>query len=124
MSPKFGVSHDYDLLANAEPSAHKQPVCVVCEQETTYRWSDYSGEAMCGHCGCTYQLKWGGEEREAEGNYPYLNLKQEWVPILRDYYQKTKQFTYLGMTISGAGRDGLKAFYAWVDEHHPEMATS
>lgn len=116
--PKAGILHDYDLMANAEPTARGN-VCVVCDADPIrYQWSDYSGEAMCTRCGTPYQLKWGGEKKEAEGAYPYLNLREEWVPIVREYHAETGRFTYLGM---GFGKPGFREFIEWARERHPEM---
>ncbi len=117
-SAKAGILHDYDLMANAEPSAHDH-VCVVCGMAPiVYQWSDYHGEAMCCQCGTPYQLKAGSEKQKAEGKYPYLNLREVFVPVVREYYKETRCFTYLG---SGFDRPGFRAFYEWVEAHHPEL---
>lgn len=119
MRAKQGILHDYDLMANREPSASEQ-TCVVCgDSPMSFQWSDYHGEGMCRKCGTPYQLKAGGEKREAEGAYPYLNLAEEWVPIVREYHQETGRWVYLGM---GIGRKpGLREFDAWCQERHPAM---
>lgn len=119
---KHGVLHDYDLMANAEEAARKGNTCAVCgDSPVTYQWSDYSGEAMCCKCGTPYQLKWGSDEQKAKGEYPYLNLKKEWVPIVREYHEQTGRFTCLGMMMGPC--PGMDEFADWVDVHHPEMAT-
>ena len=116
---KPGIINDYDLMANAEPSAHGQ-VCVVCDANpVTYQWADYSGQAMCTRCGTPYQLKWGSDEQQAEGAYPYLDLKEEWVPIVREYWEETRLFACLGTMLGRA--PGKSAFFAWVEKSHPEM---
>ena|SRR5690606_6493083 len=103
---------------HGEPAARGQS-CVTCGADpVAYQWSDYSGEAMCVKCGTPYQLKWGSDEQRAEGAYPYLNLKEEWVPIVREYHAETGRWTYLG---TGFDRAGLAEFFKWVDERHPEM---
>lgn len=121
MTSKQGVFHDYDLEANTEPSARNQS-CIVCGMNpAAYQWSDLSGEGMCMQCGTPYQLKWGSKEQEKEERYPYLNLKKEWVPIVREYFQQTKVFTYLGEMFGNPSPSGLKEFFDWVDKNHPEM---
>lgn len=116
---KMGILADYDLMANSEPSARNNS-CIVCGVErVTYQWSDYSGEAMCTRCGTPYQLKWGSKEREAEGKYPYLNLNEDAVPLVREYYNETGRFTYLG-SMFGGNPPGLREFNTWVEERHPE----
>lgn len=113
---KAGILHDYDLMANREQSAQEQE-CVVCGQSPmSFQWSDYSGEAMCRKCGTPYQLKWGSDEQKEEGDYPYLNLRPSWVPIVREYHGETGAFACLG-TMFGGPRPGLKEFYDWVDQH-------
>lgn len=122
MTPKQGVLHDYDLQANRELAARKQE-CVVCgAKPMAFQWSDYSGEAMCTLCGTPYQLKWGSEEQKAEGHYPYLNLREEWVPVLRRYYQETGRFTCLGIMMGE--KPGLAEFDKWVTKNNavPEGA--
>lgn len=114
MNAKHGILHDYDLWANREPSAREQR-CVTCDAyPMTFQWSDYSGEAMCTRCGTPYQLMWGSERQEAEGNYPYLNLKPDWLPVLKRYWHETERFTCLGRMMGGS-LPGLKSFYDWVD---------
>lgn len=119
MSVKAGILHDYDLMANQEPAARKHTVCPVCDAiPVRYQWSDYSGEAMCIDCGTPFQLKWGNEKQRDEGNYPYLNLADDWVPIVRAYYAETKRFTCLGMMLGD--KPGMFEFVQWLKVHHPD----
>lgn len=121
LKPKEGILHDYDLHANHEPSAKKPIYCVICNTAPIrYQWADFSGEAMCTVCGAPYQLKWGTEEQEKEGAYPYLNIIDEWVPIIREYYEQTKKFACHGRMM-GSPCPGLKEFFDWIDIRHPEM---
>lgn len=116
---KFGILHDYDLMANEEKSAQAQ-TCVVCGMSpVSYLWSDFSGEAMCRKCGTPYQLKWGTDKQKEEGKYPYLNLSDQWVPVVREYHETTGKWTCFG-TMMG-GRPGMPEFIEWVKEHHPEL---
>jgi hypothetical protein len=117
--PKSGILHDYDLHANHEKSAANH-ICVTCgASPTTFQWSDYSGEGMCTRCGTPYQLKWGSDKQKEEDAYPYLNIKDEWVPIVREYYEETGQFVCLGNMMGP--RPGMAEFYDWVKERHPSM---
>ena len=96
-------------------------MCAVCgASPMSFRWSDYSGEGMCTRCGCPYQLKWGTEEQQEEGNYPYLEMKDEWVPIAREYWEQTHAFVTYGMSF---GRPGMRELVEWCEKHHPEMVT-
>ena len=116
MSPKAGILHDYDLMANAEPSVVRILRCAGCDAEPPrFQWSDYSGEAMCTRCGCPYQLKWGSDQQMAEGAYPYLSLRDELVEPLRAYFAETGQFTCLGVMLGP--RPGMDAFAAWLQNN-------
>jgi len=123
MRPKHGILHDYDLQANLESAARKTDfVCVICEtQMPGFQWSDFSGEAMCRVCGCPYQLKWGSPEQEAEGNYPYLNLRPELVPIVKEYWAETHRWTCLGRMLDSR-RPGLAEFITWCRQHCPDAS--
>lgn len=117
--PKQGILHDYDLLANDEKTAHGNK-CHVCDAHPAYyQWSDYSGEGMCTECGCPYQLKWGTDEHKKKNDYPYLNLKEDFIPIAKEYWLQTKQFVCYGVMMSSSmpGRNELDD---WLKEHHPE----
>lgn len=116
---KHGILHDYDLRANREKAAQGQ-TCVVCEAfPVTYQWSDYSGEAMCTQCGCPYQLKWGTVEQRQERAYPYLSVKEEWIHVLREYYDETHKFACLGLMMNISPEHA--AFNTWAANRHPEL---
>ncbi len=116
MSPKEGRIFDYDLHASDQPSAHNQ-TCVVCgASPATYQWSDLNGEGMCTRCGTPYQLMNGSDEMRAEGKYPYLNVRDAWVPVVRRYFQETGAFACLG-TFMGV-RPEAEAFFRWVEENN------
>lgn len=117
MKAKFGFIHDYDLKANEETSS-KGITCAVCgTYPVLFQWSDYAGEAMCHTCGCPYQLKWGSEEQEAEGKYPYLRLREEFLPVAREYWQEKKAFVTYGIMLDG--HQGIGALNSWLLERHP-----
>ena len=114
---KQGILHDYDLHANLEPSAKLQR-CVVCGHfPMQFQWSDFSGEGMCIQCGCSYQLKWGSPKHLEEGNYPYLNLQEEFIPIAKEYWETHHSFVCYG-TMLGP-RPGMASLVAWLQKHHP-----
>ncbi len=122
MSPKDGILHDYDLHANLETSAREQ-MCAICgASPMAFQWSDYSGQAMCTRCGCPYQLKWGTDEQQAEGKYPYLSLRQDVVPAIREYWEETHRWTCFGMMLGP--QQGMAEFVAWAKIKHPELLSS
>ncbi|MFA5573071.1 MAG: hypothetical protein WDA42_08175 [Candidatus Bathyarchaeia archaeon] len=102
-------------MANQEQSA-KNNTCVICDTTPViYQWSDYHGEAMCSRCGCPYQLKGGSKEQEAEGKYPYLNLREDFLPIAREYWEETKKFVCYGLMLGRA--PGRAEFNEWYEEN-------
>jgi hypothetical protein len=112
---KYGIQKDYDLMANISPSANKGTKCAVCDTENiSFQWSDYSGQAMCTVCGCPYQLQWGSEEQQEEGNYPYLSMVDEFIDPCRKYWSEKHQWVYYGIGIGD--RPGLREFYEWYKE--------
>lgn len=117
--PKQGIFHDYDLKANEESSAQNQ-TCAVCgTSPMTFQWSDYSGEGMCTKCGCPYQLKWGSTKMQEEGNYPYLNMNDEFLPIAKEYWEETKWFVCYGMKFGS--RPSMSELNKWIESNHPEL---
>lgn len=119
MSAKAGLIHDYDLMANLEQSS-RGVTCAVCDTpNTTFQWSDYRGEGMCTVCGCTYQLKGGSKEEEAEGKYPYMTLKADFVPVAKEFWNETKTWVHYGSSFSC--NTGMPALIEWAKKHHPEV---
>lgn len=117
--PKMGILHDYDLHANIETSS-VGVTCVVCDEENiSFQWSDYSGEAMCRNCGCCYQLKWGSDEQAKEGKYPYCNMSEQFIPVAREYWNERKTFVCYGMMLGP--QPGMKDLNDWMKEKHPEL---
>lgn len=116
---KAGIINDYDLMANAEPSAKGQ-TCAICgDSPMRFQWSDYHGEGMCQKCGTPYQLRAGSEAQKEEGAYPYINLDERWVPVVREYHEETGAFACLGQMLGRA--PGREEFFEWAQERHPEL---
>lgn len=116
---KAGLIHDYDLMANREESS-RGVTCAVCDTpQTTFQWSDYSGEGMCTVCGCTYQLKWGGKEMEAERKYPYMTMSDKFLPLAREYWKATNRWVHYGTSMSR--NDGHPELKKWIEKNHPEF---
>ena len=116
---KAGILHDYDLMANKQDSAQNQ-TCVVCDvKNMVFQWSDYNGEGMCTQCGCAYQLMNGSDNSKVEGNYPYLSMKEDSIPLLREFWQDKKIFVCFGSMMGP--RPGVKEFNEWIEKNHPEI---
>ncbi len=100
-------------------TANYKKKCEICCDTLFCRWTDYHGEGVCETCGTPYQLINGTEEQKKENNYPYLKLKKEWIPIVKEYWDKTQQFVFHGTSMSET--TGLIEFWKWVEDNHPEM---
>ena len=101
--------------------SNKEITCVICDTKPVrYQWSDYHGEGMCTTCGCTYQLRSGSKKEQEEGNYPYLSIKDEFIPAIREYWQETRSWTYFGIKMLG-DKFGYNEFWDWMEKHHPEL---
>lgn len=92
-------------------------ICTICgaQGRGNWSWTDLHGEAFCIHCGCPHQLI--GEIG--------CNLKDEWIPIVKEYWAATKKPCGIGVFL--IERDypdqiaAKEAFFAWVKEHHPTL---
>lgn len=109
--PKEGIKFDYDLWANHE--IKNGNICRICRNPLRCRWTDYSGEGVCLKCGAPYQLKWGSQEQEKEKEYPYLKVKDIWIPILKQYWKETNRFCFNGTSFSE--RTGVQEFGDWLE---------
>jgi len=124
------MAQKYGLMANVEVSEQRRAgtlkPCVICDNPNpTFSWTDYSGEGYCLRCGVPYQLKWGSDEQQREGRYPYLNVKEKAIPMLRRYFAETGKPAGLG-TFMGYGEypevaAARKTFNAWLDAHIEEF---
>lgn len=98
-------------------------ICLVCEASpVSWTWGDVHGEAMCVTCGTPYQLlQYDENKRRVEGVPPRLNIKENWLPILKRYWEETRAFTGLATIMIWRDypecEEGQSNFYAWLDEH-------
>jgi len=115
--PKQGAMFDYD--SHAQKHVKDVDICIVCGNKLQCRWTDYNGEGVCLTCGTPYQLINGTDEQIKNNNYPYCNLRNEWIPIVKEYFEETKKFTFLGTSFSET--TGSQAFAEWVKKNYPEM---
>jgi hypothetical protein len=108
------------------------PVCAICEQPYSFRWSDTHGIAACRVCGLPYRLlHYDGETRLEKP--PEIAIRADWLDVGRRYWQETRQRTFPaafdfirdrgGRSYSGASAEECELFSAWLDEH-PELIPS
>ena len=112
----------YGHRANEVQSAQLL-VCEICgANPIRWTWSDKHGEAMCTRCGTPYQILQRDSNRKLLPDAtPRINIKKEWIPVLKRYWGEKQAFMGLGTIM--IWRDypecaaGQKKFYAWVDAH-------
>lgn len=98
--------------------------CEVCEQDFVGSWTDFFGEATCNNCGASYQIR---EPSGAEPNqkYPHICITEQWIPIFKEYWQKTHKRHREGMFLLPNDYPGLleeqQHFREWLKESHPEL---
>ena len=122
------MTQKYGHLANAVESSGGF-TCLICEASpASWTWGDLHGEAMCTRCGTPYQLL--RYEKDAAGVDqrldvpPKLNIREDWVPALKRYWEETRAFT--GLATIMLPRDypecvaGKRRFNQWL-KAHPEM---
>ena len=110
--PKFGIYSDYDLRANDEIKAKVR--CIICQEELRCRWTDLHGEGVCLTCETPYQLIQYDENKNRVEAPPAINIKEQYIPILQEYWQKFKKpmgfGCYLGINPS---QENFEAFVKW-----------
>ena len=99
--------------------------CEVCGSEFLGSWTDFFGEKTCWTCGAPYQIL-APSGANPDATYPHLNLSEEFIPVLREYWEKTKRRARVGRYVRAQDYPGLveerKEFVEWLRENHPEFA--
>ena len=119
------MAQKYGGRANAVKSAWRFE-CLICRSNpTTWTWTDLHGEAVCVKCGTPYQLlqyaETGDGKRQLEDKPPRINIRDEWLPVLIQYWQERQAFMGLGRIMIDRQYPefivGKEKFYAWCDAH-------
>jgi hypothetical protein len=64
-------------------------------------------------------LKWGTDEQVKDGKYPYPNIQEVWIPILKKYWDETHEFVCYGSMLGD--RPGVEKFNKWAEDNYPDM---
>jgi hypothetical protein len=93
--------------------------CQICGHELYYRWSDLHGEGVCSTCGTPYQiLQYDEQNRRIPDAAPSINVRDEYVPWLKRYWEETHQHMGLGQYVLAVPyAKKRKAFNDWMDQH-------
>ena len=98
--------------------------CGVCKAHLVFRWTDLHGVGECSNCGATYQIYHYENDRPVD-RPPELLLKDEYVPLLREYIahggRNPRLGTYLGRH---PDPEAYKAFLAFLDAREPVEVVS
>lgn len=86
----------------------EQMVCVVCDQPLSCRWTDRHGVGACMTCNVAYRLihyEGGNGHQVKVDRPPQCLLLEEWVPILRAYWEEHRQLIPNGCCFPGSSYD-------------------
>jgi hypothetical protein len=89
--------------------------CEVCGSKSV-TWTDYHGEAVCMTCGTPYQiLQYDENNKPIKDAVPRMNIKAEYVPLLRQYWNEAHRYMGLGSYMGQCPcPDDRKAFHEWL----------
>jgi hypothetical protein len=111
----------YGYMANAHRKENF--VCIICNTKNpSFNWSDKHGEGMCDICGTPYQLLQYDKDKNLIKDFmPKCNIKNEWIPVLKQYWKETGEYTGLGQIMFvwqyPECQEGQEKFNAWLKEH-------
>ena len=105
----------------------KRPTCDCCDNELSFRWFDLHGVGACTTCGMPYRIyhyEGEGDERKSVSKPPELMLKDEVIPLAREYWStfRSRVFPAIydmgfterdGRSFSGATPEEERKFQEW-----------
>ena len=93
--------------------------CEICNDELVCEWSDVHGEGVCLNCGTPYQLlQYDDNNKRIVDAAPKINIKPEYIPLLKKYWSETGEHMGLGTyLLESKHLDRTRAFHAWLDSH-------
>lgn len=96
--------------------------CEICgDQPPTVTWVDLHGEGVCTNCGVPYMLIHYDEDDNRIDKPPKLQVKEDWVPVVKEYWEKTGEFMGLGTILNYRSypkfKEAKEKFLNWVKEN-------
>lgn len=103
-------------------------VCLVCDSELWFRWTDTHGIAVCGTCGLPYRIYHYENDQRVE-KPPACTIAPAWIPLAREYWAERKRRVFPGAhdigilrrrgsrTYSGATEEDIDTFEQWINAH-------
>lgn len=105
-----------------------QEICVICDAQPTWAWTDTHGVAQCVHCGAPYKLyhyEGEGEQQKRVDKSPECCVLPHWLPLLKRYRADTGKLIPGGYSFPGgqevSTRDDARAFNEWCDAHRADI---
>jgi transcription initiation factor TFIIIB Brf1 subunit/transcription initiation factor TFIIB len=98
--------------------------CKICKNELRGSWSDLHGEIVCLTCGAPYQILHYDDNNKRIEKPASINIKDYYVPFLRQYWQETKQHMGLGTFMGHGPRyNEYRSFMDWLNKNVPVPST-
>ena len=107
----------------------ERPNCPICDEPLSFRWTDTHGIGACTECNAPvtiYHYEGEGDERHSVDKPPRFLILDEWIPIMRKYWQEKKSRAPHGFNIPGSSYDpcayeDFARWNKWCEEHKDEF---
>lgn len=94
-------------------------LCTICGIPHRWAWTDTHGVAQCRGCGTPYTIYHYDEQNKRLDKPPEINVKPEYIPVLRAYWNETQRRIPSGCSFPGgqelATPEDSANFSAWMD---------
>jgi hypothetical protein len=106
-----------------------RPKCPICDDDLSFRWTDTHGIGACLTCNTPvriYHYEGEGDDRHHVEKPPGFIILEEWIPVLRKYWQETKSRAPNGCNFPGSsyepcGYEEFERWNKWCEEHDDEL---
>ncbi len=92
--------------------------CIICEDMLAYEYTNLNGEVGCLICGATYTI---------ENEKPVTNIKDEFIPLLKEYWNKTHGHSGIGGDLFGPKnkyKENKEKFDRWLRTENEFVSNS
>ena len=106
--------------------------CEICGNELSFSWTDTHGVGQCTTCGSPYRMYHYDEDKKLIEKPPELQVKKEWIPVFRKYWNEFKRVMPSGFSFPQsygtryelATHDDEEVFFRWLEKQNPERLAS
>ena len=107
----------------------ERPPCPVCDEPLSFRWTDRHGIGACLTCNAPwkiYHYEGEGDDRHHVEKPPECFILEEWIPVLRKYWEETKSRAPNACNIPGSRYEPctdveFEKWHDWLAEHEDEL---